>query len=276
MRRKLIVTIILIILFICLSNFVRARDYGELEEKRNEIQNQINQQEEQKKQIEINLSKNLEQINSLDERISNYEVDLEKANTDLDEIYKEIEKAEIGLNNIESEYQIQKKNLEQRLVALYEAGETSYLDVLLKSSSLSEFVSSYFLISEIAEYDKDLLDNIEREKNLIEELNKILTNQKVNLKQIRNSREKTIIALENAKVIRNSYIAKLSKEEIETQEKINGYIEELNRVEAEILAIATRKFGRRVCRRSFCLAGSRILYSNFKIWNENTSNIQNK
>jgi len=38
-------------------------------------------------------------------------------------------------------YEKQKKQFEQRLVASYKAGETTYLDVLLQSSSISEFIS---------------------------------------------------------------------------------------------------------------------------------------
>ena len=40
-----------------------------------------------------------------------------------------------------------KSLLEKRLVALYEAGETTYLDMLLASDDLSDFISNYYSIS---------------------------------------------------------------------------------------------------------------------------------
>lgn len=44
-------------------------------------------------------------------------------------------------------------------------GEVDYLDILLNSNNLSEFLSSYYVITEIAEADKELLDDIsEKEK----------------------------------------------------------------------------------------------------------------
>ena len=41
---------------------------------------------------------------------------------------------------------------------MYEAGETSYLDVLLSSKNITEFISKYYIVSEIAETDKNLLE----------------------------------------------------------------------------------------------------------------------
>ena len=50
--------------------------------------------------------------------------------------------------------------LEKRLVALYESGTTTYLDVLLSSESLSDFISKYYLIAQLADYDQELLERI--------------------------------------------------------------------------------------------------------------------
>ena len=69
------------------------------------------------------------------------------------------------LEYIQKDYDEQKEALENRLVALYEMGETTYLDVLLNSKNITDFISRYYLIGEIAEYDNDLLETIEREKN---------------------------------------------------------------------------------------------------------------
>ena len=57
---------------------------------------------------------------------------------------------------------------QQRLVATYEAGETQYLDILLKSKSLSDFLSSYYIITELAEIDNDLIEELESKKKTID------------------------------------------------------------------------------------------------------------
>ena len=71
--------------------------------------------------------------------------------------------------------------LKERLVASYEAGETSYLDFLLSSESLTDLISNYYLVEEIASYDAELLDKIEKEKKEIEQAKQTLENSKKNL-----------------------------------------------------------------------------------------------
>ena len=61
---------------------------------------------------------------------------------------------------------------------MYESDNIKYLDVLLGSKSISDFISSYFLIEELATYDMDLLELVENEKNDIEKKKIQLNTQK--------------------------------------------------------------------------------------------------
>ena len=78
----------------------------------------------------------------------------------------------------EANYKEQDELMRKRLVALYEAGQTSYLDVLLNSDSISNFLSRYYLISEIAKSDSELLTNLENSKKEIEIKKQNLENSK--------------------------------------------------------------------------------------------------
>ena len=71
-----------------------------------------------------------------------------------------------------------KKLLDDRLITVYESGSTEYLDVILSSKSITEFLSSYYLISILTDSNIDFLDDIERQKKLIEEDRKKLEEQK--------------------------------------------------------------------------------------------------
>ena len=124
-------------------------------------------------------------------------------------------------------YNEQKKLLEERLITLYEAGETSYLDVLLNSKSISDFISNYYLISEIAKCDTELFADMEQEKIRIENDNKEVEEKKETLKEARINKEKANIVLENTRVLRNNYLSQLTEEEKQLQEKINIYNEEM-------------------------------------------------
>ena len=50
--------------------------------------------------------------------------------------------------------------LVNRLVAMYEKGQTTYLDVLLSSEDMTSFLSNYYRIQQIAEADQEVIDSI--------------------------------------------------------------------------------------------------------------------
>ena len=66
-------------------------------------------------------------------------------------------------------------------MATYEAGETSYLDFLLSSDGIIDFISNFYLVSEIATSDAELLDSIQKQKEEIQQAKTDLENDKKEL-----------------------------------------------------------------------------------------------
>lgn len=245
MKKKVILIVLSFALLSILSfeNIVGAENIIDLQEQKNELQEQINQTNQEISDLQIELTENLEQLNNLNLKISTYEKDVASLEENLSKILVEIEKIETKLNIIEENYYIQKEALANRVVALYEAGDILYLDVLLNSNSVSDFISNYFLIGEIVKYDNELLENIETQKIQIETIKNTLTERKETLDSLKENKEKTVISLENSKIIRNSYIAKLTEEEKAMQEKIDKYQTELNSIDAQITLLTSIAIG---------------------------------
>ena len=245
MKKK--VTLVLIFLTILsillIRNIVRAEDLNDLHNKREEIQEQIEQVNEEINDLQIVLTENLTQLNNLNSKIYTLEQDINLLEEKLTKINEEVEKTTTELNAIEENYNIKKEILVNRVVSLYEAGDIYYLDVLLNSNSVSEFISNYFLIGEIIKYDNELLESIEKQKIQIETIKSTLAERQEKLKTIKDNKEKNTISLENSKIIRNSYIAKLTEDEKAMQEKVDKYQTELNSIDAQITLLTTLNIG---------------------------------
>ena len=138
------------------------------------------------------------------------------------------------LEEITQKYNTQKEILDNRLIEVYENGGNDYWEALLGSKNIVEFISNYFLISEITSYDIDLLEIVEREKNEIEEKSLALNTKNDELEVQKRTQHRTQIALSNTKLLRENYISKLSEEEKKVQEQIDEYYKQINEVEAEI------------------------------------------
>lgn len=210
----------------------------DLQTKQQELQNQINEATGELEDVQSDLSDNLQQVQKLDERIESSQTELDELNTQITELQTSIDEITAKLGQEEETYNSQKNLLDKRLVAMYEEGETSYLDVILSSSSLAEFLSNYAYLSEIAKYENELLTDIQTRKKEIELEKEKLDNNQEQLATIKANQTKTSRILENTKTVRENFIAKLSDEEKNIQSQIDEYNRQFAEVNAEILALA--------------------------------------
>lgn len=241
MRKNLCIVLILLICFV--TTFTYAENETEnsttdLQTQRNELQNQLSEANGELEEVQSNLSENLKQVEKLDEKISSAEQELAEQESKITELKKSISEIETELNTVTEKYEKQRKLFEQRLVATYEAGETQYLDILLKSRSLSDFLSSYYIITELAELDNDLISELEEKKNTIDLSKQKLENEKEELATIIENQTRVARTLQNTKKMRESFIEKLSDEEKTLQAKIDEINTQYEEINKQILALA--------------------------------------
>ena len=120
---------------------------------------------------------------------------------------------------------------------MYESGQTKYLDVLLKSKSLSDLIGNYYILSVLTEYDTMFLEDINEQKENMIKNKETLENNKKEINAKREEKETTSIILQNSLTMKNNYMAKLTEEERQIEEAIEKYQEELNQIEKEIIEV---------------------------------------
>ena len=235
----------LIVFFIILGiyNISKAENVSDLQAQKAQITQELQSAVQSLEDVKLELTDALESINKIEAQIVDGENKLSETTSQIEELQKEIKETQIILEQTEKNYNKQKDMCEKRIVALYEMGETTYLDVLLKSKSITDFISNYYLISEIAQHDNELLETIKRQKNKIEEIKKQVTEKNESLKIIKEGQEKTLIALENSRTIKNSYLNLLTEEEQAIQTKINDYQVQMNNLDAQILFLTIGDLG---------------------------------
>ena len=220
------------------TNNTNTNQTTSLQEEREQIQNQINEASGQLEDVQSDLTENLQQVEKLDEKIASAQAELDELNAKIEELQTSMEEVQAKLEVAEENYNKQKTLLDNRLIAVYESSDTQYLDVLLSSKSISEFLSNYFLITELAAYDTELLEEMEAKKDEIETSKKQIEAQQEQLGTIKANQTKTAKVLENTKSVRENFIAKLSDEEKAIQAQIDEYNARFDEINKEILALA--------------------------------------
>ena len=112
MKKRICLTVITVVLIIIIGfNAVQAITYSDLEQKRVELRNKINEAGKSLENINVELTEKLDEINKLDGEINTYEKQVSNITQNLQNIEKQIKETEEQLKTIEEKYDYQKKGL---------------------------------------------------------------------------------------------------------------------------------------------------------------------
>ena len=235
MKRKVGKLILVFFIILSFGTTGFATSIEDLTQKQNELQNQKDEATQALEGVKTNISETMEDLQELSEKIIQHEAEAEKLELEINELITDIEEKTINLETSQKNFDEQKALLEKRLIVLYEAGETSYLDVLLHSSSLSDFISNYYMMTEMARYDTELLENIEQATNLIEAEKEALETQKSKLVALQEENDKKIAMVSNMKVLKTNYMNQLTEEEKALQADIEIFNQEMAQIESDLI-----------------------------------------
>lgn len=233
MKRKVIWVMVIISLLSCFF-FVPKTNSATLEEQKQENKEKQEEAEKELQYIEEELSSAVVKIEELDDKIRNAEKEIAQMDTKLEELEAAVNETSEQLEKVEKSYQENQKIMEERLIVMYECGNVSYLDLLLSSANLVEFLSNYYFIEEMIRSDNELLESIEQQKDEIEAKKEQLDKEKAELKLLKVKQEQTRIIMQNNKTMQQNQIDKLSDDEKILQQKIQEYKDEEQRIEALI------------------------------------------
>lgn len=207
------------------------------------LENQIQAKESEIQYIQEDMSATLLELEELSQEISDRQTEIQEIELQEVELNKYIKETEAELANLKEQYAKQEKALKSRLVAMYKVGNVEYLDVLLNSKSLSQFLSNYYYISIIAQTDTNLLNSVEEKRDSIQTLANNLEAKKLVLKASRETKEKTQIALSNMKIIKDKRVAELNEKDLALHQEIETYRQQVQDIELEIKRLALASVG---------------------------------
>ena len=188
--------------------------------------------------IQEEMSQAVAEMAELNQVIYEKGLEIESLKIQQERILALVEETERLVEESDARYAAQKDLLEKRLVEMYEVRDSSYIQFLLSSKSISDFLSNYYMVTEVISTDNQLLESVENEKKHNEKVKKALEMQKANLQANRETIEKTTISLSNSLVLKNKRIATLTAEEQGLAQAIEEYQTAIHEIETEIRLLA--------------------------------------
>jgi Membrane-bound metallopeptidase len=211
MRRS---TALLVTIAISSSIFSYTHAAG-IEDSQNKL-NEIN------KSIEVNKDK----LKNADEDKKNTEKELEALDKDmnqaalsLQELKNKVTYLNSQINKKEKEIEVKKQEFSEkdqlfrkRVRAMYKAGNSGYLDIILSSKDFSDFMSRIDIIKRVMTYDKTLMADIKENQRNLEENKAELESNKKNAAVLKAEADKKYKSLQSASNEKRKLVAELEKD----------------------------------------------------------------
>ena len=201
-----------------------------LNEQKEQVEEELTKAEEQLTYVQEELSEAVVQLQEMDDKINEYQATLDQVNSQYEELQQKVAESEAQLQEAQEKYDKKLNLLKSRLVAIYKNGETKYLDVLMNSKSIIDFVSKYYAIQRIAEIDSQTIDELEQTKQELEKIYNELEEDKAQMKIAKVEAEKQTVVLTNTRTVYENQKNSLS----ESEKQLNAQIETYKKQQEEL------------------------------------------
>ena len=159
MKRKLIFIFIIMSMILIPSYQVEAKTLRQLQEELNKLEKDYNENKNKK-------SLTQSEINTLNSQINTI-------NTNIINTKKEIATSEQEIINNQNEIEAKSKETDELLKFLQiSSGENVYLEYLFEADSYTDFIYRYSVVSQLTGHNNELMDELERLNNELEQKKK--------------------------------------------------------------------------------------------------------
>lgn len=222
---------------------VSSMTLSEAQAAEEELQTKISAIESQLSILGDTIDEQVEYQALLQEKIDALEESIDQSTTSINELSESITVLEEKIQETAEFYSETFEMLKERIKALYLYGDASTLEFLLDASSLYELSLRAVAMEAIAEYDSQLLAQLDEYIDITQEDRDTLTAEKEYLAELKKQQELDMIDLEDSIAENVELIAALQSSEVELDsllttynqedEELNAYIEELIQAEEE-------------------------------------------
>lgn len=231
-----------------LASLVSAPVYGATKKDVENAKSKISSLEEEKKKTEAAI-KELETlksdtekyVRSLDAQLDSLDSELSRLENDISAKTKSIEETGVRLEEAGETERQQYESMKLRIKYMYEKGDSSFLDLLLQSESMSELLNRAEYIQKISEYDRKMLDEYVAVKESIARDKAQLETEKtelVALQEKTEAKQASVEALVNEKTAElqkvNSQIGAKTAEAEAYEKDIKAQEDQIKKIEAEL------------------------------------------
>ncbi|MBQ2671835.1 MAG: peptidoglycan DD-metalloendopeptidase family protein [Clostridia bacterium] len=204
------------------------------ETKKAELQRKKKELAEQLKKASDEVSKEAKNKDALDKKISIVKNQIDISNDYINSLDNEILSLRDQINEIKERMAQKVVLLRKSLVAIYKAGDTSTLDIILGAKDFEDFLDKVDIARSISKYVKKLIDELKSDLIDIEEKEKEIIKTKSEQEREREGLEKNRAGLQNLFDESEKLLSELQGEEKKAKDRIDQNDAQIKALDAQI------------------------------------------
>ena len=163
-QRKAILILAVLVLAVQAPLPGRASPVTRAEQERRRAEEEKSRAESEAQQLEEKLGQSRQKEQALEEELVRLLALKDILESDMEELKTQIQRADRDYRQAEEKRQRQYDILKKRIQFLYEEGDITYLDILLKAKNIGDVVSQTEYFRQLYEYDQEIIQRYEKLK----------------------------------------------------------------------------------------------------------------
>lgn len=224
---------ILVIATVILNTVSISYAASSISSQKNELNQKIQETKDNLNEVNSQKEESQDKVNNLSSQIDSYESKINSLKSEIETKTNEVNELQKKLDELEAEREKNQSLLDERLFTLYESGEVSYLDMLLSSTDLTDFISSYYMIETLTAADKELIQNLENDKKEIADTQEKVNNSLGEIEKNKTELESVQQELSKAKNEEQTKVDKLTEQSHDLENDVEEYEKKMKELDAK-------------------------------------------
>ena len=184
----------------------------DLEKQQTNLQNKANQNKNTANDLDKRIGDMNSQIETLDGQIEKLMIDMQQNNKQIENVQGQIKQTEEKIKKAEADIKEEQDLFDKRMRVMYVKGNASYLEIMLDSKGISDFISKLEAVKKVAGYDKKMIDGLKEKRSVIVTQKAKLDEENGKLQKLKKDNEDKMAKLNATKASQQKMIATLNIE----------------------------------------------------------------
>lgn len=212
----------------------RADELGDAEQERQRLKERKEETEKELSALEDEKDDLLVSIEKLDKKMENVSERLDEVNENYTTASTELDELTAALTLAEQDEASQYETMKKRIKYMYENGNQGYLDIILSSKSVGDFLNRVEYVNKITAYDNKMLKEYKNTKNEVTEKKEAAQEKKNQLEILQEEVELEQDNLQSLSEKKQKKLEDYTTSIDEKSDKAQAYQEEIEKKEKEI------------------------------------------